>query len=126
VGIPGGEAVDGAIAFLDTDLTEEVEAGGIMGAISKRASTDVHWSREGEFPLTGLVDVMVILDGMTGTIRWLPQGSGLAAARDFGYTYGVAEHRASPEAPPDSSAYLHVWRHTYNGWHLTLSVENPL
>jgi ketosteroid isomerase-like protein len=126
VGVPATMVDASELYYLDAELSEEVETEGMMRVFARKASTDVRWSREGALPLSGLVDVMVVLDGMTGTATWFPQGSGLSASEDLGYTYGIVAHRAAPEVPADSSVYLHVWRHTQIGWHLMLSVENPL
>jgi hypothetical protein len=39
----------------------------------------------------------------------------------------VLEREAARGAPPDSSAYVHIWRRGQDGvWRMAAMVENPL
>lgn len=62
-----------------------------------------------------------------GTLSWRPLGAGVARSGDLGYTYGLAAFTPADGAPPDSSAYLRIWRrHTDGNWMLVLDLASPV
>lgn len=126
---PGGSSGD--LRRLDAAYSKAVKARGPGEAFAGVAATDVRLNREGSFPFLGIAAGRAELAKIRGTVRFLAGGAGLAASRDLGYTYGIAQ-RFEPGVAPgafaaDSSIYLHVWRRGGDrAWKLALAVLNPL
>jgi len=125
-GRPRAHAVD--LKALDQACSETARAHGMAAAFAEHAAQDVRLNIEGAFPFDGLEAVRAQFEQAPGTFRFLPEGSGLAASRDLGYTYGTAQRFVSgSDVAADSSVYLHVWRgDASGGWKIALSVMNPL
>ncbi len=93
------------------------------------AAADVRYDTEGALPALGPAAVRTAAALRTGTVRWIPEGMGIASSDDLGYTYGNAVHTGddSAGAPPDTAVYAHLWRKDAKGnWKITIAVENPL
>jgi ketosteroid isomerase-like protein len=122
----GGSSRD--LKLLDRAFSIAARAQGMATAFASRAAEDVRLNNEGAFPFVGLEAARAQLARAPGGFSFLPQGSGVAASRDLGYTYGIAP-RFEPGASvaADSSVYVHVWRANAKGtWRIALSVMNPL
>jgi ketosteroid isomerase-like protein len=113
---------------LDQACSEAARTQGMATAFASHAAEDVRLNTEGAFPFVGLERARAQIAQAPGIFRFLPEGSGIAASRDLGYTYGIAARfEPGATAAADSSVYLHVWRGDANfGWQLALSVMNPL
>jgi ketosteroid isomerase-like protein len=113
---------------LDAAYSKAVRAQGLLAAFSARAAEDVRFNTEGAFPFIGMAAARAQVAQAPGVFEFLPSGSGLAASRDLGYTYGLASRfEPGTSTAADSSVYLHVWRRGASGtWRLALAVMNPL
>jgi ketosteroid isomerase-like protein len=128
---PAGEPARGRanLAALDQALGRATRSRGVAGALAARAAAGVRFNTEGALPVLGVEAARAALDTLEGSLRFVPQGGGLAASRDLGYSFGLAERfaTAASKTPADSSVYLHIWRRAPNGkWKLALAVWNPL
>lgn len=123
---PGASAID--LKGLDRACSEAARAQGMAAAFAARAAGDVRLNTEGAFPVVGLERARAQLGQAPGIFKFLPEGSGLAASRDLGYTYGIAQRfESGATVAADSSVYLHVWRgDVKGGWRIAMSVMNPL
>ena len=113
---------------LDAAYSRAARAGGNAAAFAANAAQDVRFYTDDALPLTGMEAARAQVGKAPGRFAFLTQGSGIAASRDLGYTYGIAA-RFDPgaSAAADSSVYLHVWRRGANGkWQLAMAVVNPL
>lgn len=123
---PAASTMD--LKSLDRICSREARAHGMAVAFASHATPDVRFNTEGAFPFVGLESARAQFARAPGVFSFLPQGSGIAASRDLGYTYGIAQ-RFEPggTVAADSSVYLHVWRAGAKGtWRIALSVMNPL
>jgi ketosteroid isomerase-like protein len=113
---------------LDAAYSKAARAQGFAAAFAAHATKDVRFNTDGAFPFLGLEAARAQLARAPGVFEFHPQGSGLAASRDLGYTYGLAPRfEAGASSAADSSVYLHVWRRDASGpWRLALAVMNPL
>jgi len=123
---PAATATD--LKALDRTVSRDAHAHGMAAAFASHAAEDVRFNTEGAFPFIGLEHARAQLARAPGVFSFLPQGSGIAASRDLGYTYGIAQHfEPGATVAADSSVYLHVWRADPKGaWRIALSVMNPL
>jgi ketosteroid isomerase-like protein len=123
---PGASAMD--LKSLDRTWSRAARAQGMAVSFASHAAEDVRFNTEGAFPFVGLESVRAQFARAPGVFSFLPQGSGIAASRDLGYTYGIAQ-RFEPGATiaADTSVYVHVWRAGAKGtWRMAMSVMNPL
>lgn len=113
---------------LDAAYAKAARAQGFASAFTANAAQDVRFNTEGAFPFVGMEAARAQIAKAPGRFAFLPQGSGIAASRDLGYTYGLAPRfEPGANAAADSSVYLHVWRRGANGkWRIALAVMNPL
>jgi ketosteroid isomerase-like protein len=121
---------------LDADLGLSTRARTIHDAYAAAAAPDWRLNRDGMLPAVGRDSAGAALAGEAGWFRYSTLGSGLAASRDLGFTYGVIERLAADSARgsdartpavQDSSVYLHIWRCAPDqGWRLALAVINRL
>jgi ketosteroid isomerase-like protein len=123
---PAASAMD--LKALDRATSHAAHTHGMAVAFASHAAEDVRFNTEGAFPFVGLEIVRAQFARAPGVFNFLPQGAGMAASHDLGYTYGIAQ-RFDPGATvaADTSVYLHVWRADSKGtWRIALSVMNPL
>ena len=122
----GTHAAD--LEALDRACSEAARTHGMAAAFAGHSARDVRLNIEGAFPFVGLEAARAQLERAPDTFRFLPEGSGLSASRDLGYTYGTAQRFVSgSDVAADSSVYLHVWRdEASGGWKIAMSVMNPL
>ncbi len=117
-----------ALRRLDVAYSSAARTQGLAAAFTKNAAQDVRFNTDGLPPLVGIDAARAQVGKLRGRFAFVPQGSGIAASRDLGYTYGIAprfEPGASTAA--DSAVYMHVWRRGANGaWRIALAVLNPL
>ena len=114
---------------LDRAFSDATRKKGVGAALAARGSADLRFNTEGAQPFLGIDPARAALDSVTGSMRFVPQGTGLSASRELGYTFGLAERFAPshPGVPADSSVYLHIWRRGGDSkWKLVLAVWNPL
>lgn len=123
---PAASALD--LKALDRTCSRDARAQGMAAAFASHATQDVRFNTEGAFPFVGLESARAQFARAPGAFSFLPQGSGISASRDLGYTYGIAQRFDSgATAAADSSVYLHVWRAGSKGtWRIAMSVMNPL
>lgn len=113
-----------ALVAADIDLSERSGQAGIVQAFRETASEDVRLYRDGVAPLQGRARALVFLEQFEGEWRWEPEGSGIAASGDLGFTYGVSTRRLADGV--EQGAYLRVWQRTASGWQVILSRDNPV
>jgi ketosteroid isomerase-like protein len=124
---PGPAATATDLKALDRTLSRDARTHGMAAAFASHAAEDVRFNTEGAFPFLGLERARAQFARAPGVFNFLPQGAGIAASRDLGYTYGIAQHSEPGAAAADSSVYLHVWRaESKGGWKIAMSVMNPL
>jgi ketosteroid isomerase-like protein len=128
---PGPRAGAGAaevdLEALDRQWSGDDRVLGAAAAFTRWTTSDVRFYREGAEPARGARAARAALSAVPGVTVWNPDSQRVARSADLGCTYGVLERRASPDAPPDSSVYLHVWRRgRHGGWQAALVLEKPL
>jgi len=101
---------------------------GFSQAFLQRALDEVRLYREGEFPVVGKEAVHAALADISGELTWAPTAGGVARSGDFGYTYGVAQHRAGDgNGGISKSTYMRIWKkNPMNEWNLLIEVFFPM
>jgi ketosteroid isomerase-like protein len=120
------EAERAALLAADQSLAESSAARGFEQTFMENAVEDVRFYRMNAFPVVGKSAVHAILADWTGELTWQPAAADVSQSGDLGYTYGVAEYRAS-EKPVESSSYLRIWQKSPDGqWLVVLEIINPI
>jgi hypothetical protein len=95
---------------------------GASQAVARYAAEDVRVYREGSEPTLGKLEAIAVLDTANRDREWISLGSRVSTSYDLGSSWGLARSRKSP---PDTSAFLHLWRRDPHGrWVLVLDIEN--
>ncbi len=117
-----------ALRPLDAAYSSAARTQGFAAAFAAQAAEDVRFNTDGSLPFVGIEAARAHVARQTGRYTFATQGSGIAASRDLGYTYGLAPRfEAGATTAADTSVYLHVWRRGAGGaWKLALAVMNPL
>jgi hypothetical protein len=95
---------------------------GASTAIARYAAEDVRLYRDGSEPTLGKLEAIAALDTMNRDREWISLGSRVSTSYDLGGSWGLARSRNSP---PDTSAFLHLWRRDPHKLSvLVLDIEN--
>jgi ketosteroid isomerase-like protein len=91
-------------------------------------ASSVRLFRDGSYALLGADAVRKALAAQGSSLRWTPEGGGVAGSDDLGYTYGsyvrVHGHWAMQES---AGYYVHVWQRDDAGtWRIAAEVLLPL
>ncbi len=110
-----------ALLALDRGLGQAT-AKGTSAAYLARAADDARLMRGGAFPHIGKEAVRAALEKAPAAMTSTPEGGGVSAAADLGYTYGTAEWQ-------DAGAkvgYLRIWEKQGGAWKLRVDwVDDP-
>jgi ketosteroid isomerase-like protein len=113
-----------ALLTVDRELGQET-ANGTSAAYLSRITDDARLMRGGAFPHVGKEAVRAALDNAPAVMTSAPEGGGVSAAGDLGYTYGTAEVKGA------KVGYLRIWeKHGIEGkaaWKLRVDwMDDPL
>ena len=107
---------------VERDYGFDLRLKGASTAIGKYAAEDVRVYREGSEPTLGKLEAIPVLDRENRDREWISLGSRVSTSYDLGSSWGLARTRQSP---PDTSAFLHLWRRDpHDRWVLVLDIEN--
>jgi len=110
-----------ALLALDRDFGQAT-AKGTSAAYLARVSDDARLMRGGAFPYIGKDAVRAGLEKAPAAMTSTPDGGGVSAAGDLGYTYGTAEWK-------DAGAkvgYLRIWEKQGGSWKVAVDwVDDP-
>lgn len=103
---------------LDTALGAAM--GADASALAARLAPDVRMLGFGQPPASGAVAIQAVLASRPSRITMKPEGGGVSAAGDLGWTYGYAswEEGGAPRRGP----YLRAWQRRPIGW--VILVDN--
>ena len=101
----------------DFDLRKK-GAGDAMGTY---AADDIRVFREGVEPAVGKMPAIQTLATSDRDRVWTTLGSKVSTSYDLGCSWGLVRTKTSP---PDTSAYLHIWRCPAGKWLMVADVEN--
>lgn len=112
-----------ALLALDRELGQAT-AKGTSAAYLARVADDARLMRGGAFPYIGKEAVRAALAKAPASMTSTPEGGGVSAAGDLGYTYGMAEWQAG------KAGYLRIWEKQSIGgkstWKLAVDwVDDP-
>ncbi len=111
---------------LDQDFSKASLAQGASKAFLEYAADDIHFLRNGSFPVIGNNGASAALASKTGKLSWQPAKSEVSASGDMGFTYGTYEYReSSAGAATETGFYMRVWKKQANGrWKVVLDIFN--
>ncbi|MFL6201770.1 MAG: DUF4440 domain-containing protein [Thermoanaerobaculia bacterium] len=113
------EAEMQALLAVDRELGQAT-AKGISAAYLARVTDDARLMRSGAFPHVGKDAVRAALEKAPAAMTSAPEGGGVSAAGDLGYTYGTAEWQGS------KVGYLRIWEKQGTEWKLRVDwVDDP-
>ena len=108
-----------ALLALDRELGQAT-AKGTSAAYLARLSDDARLMRSGAFPHVGKDAVRAALEKAPAAMTSTPEGGGVSAAADLGYTYGTAEWQGA------KVGYLRIWEKRDGVWKLGVDwVDDP-
>lgn len=108
-----------ALLALDRELGQAT-AKGTSAAYLARVADDARLMRPGAFPHVGKDEVRAALEKAPAAMTSTPEGGGVSAAADLGYTYGTAEW------PGAKVGYLRIWEKRDGAWKLRVDwVDDP-
>ena len=114
-----GSAEEDRLSLIDRDRE-------LSSSVSRREAflPDARLHRDGLAPLVGTASIGEYLSRNSGSFSTRPAGSGIAASRDLGYTYGSYESGAAPAQ--ESGYYVRMWkRDAVGAWKLAVEIERP-
>ncbi|HVG06395.1 MAG TPA: nuclear transport factor 2 family protein [Thermoanaerobaculia bacterium] len=108
-----------ALLALDRELGQAT-AKGTSAAYLARVADDARLMRGGAFPYVGKEAVRAGLEKAPASMTSTPEGGGVSAAADLGYTYGTAEWQGA------KVGYLRIWEKQGGTWKLAVDwVDDP-
>ena len=108
-----------ALLTVDRELGQAT-AKGTSAAYLTRIADDTRLMRAGAFPHVGKEAVRAALEKAPAAMTSAPEGGGVSAAGDLGYTYGTAEWTGA------KVGYLRIWKKHEGAWKLRVDwVDNP-
>lgn len=108
-----------ALLALDRELGQAT-AKGTSAAYLARVADDARLMRGGAFPHVGKEAVRAALEKAPAAMASKPEGGGVSAAADLGYTYGIAEWQGA------KVGYLRIWEKRDGAWKLRVDwVDDP-
>jgi len=108
-----------ALLAVDRELGQAT-AKGISAAYLARVTDDARLMRSGAFPHVGKDAVRAALEKAPAAMTSAPEGGGVSAAGDLGYTYGTAELQGA------RVGYLRIWEKHGGSWKLRVDwVDDP-
>ncbi|MFP5287439.1 MAG: DUF4440 domain-containing protein [Thermoanaerobaculia bacterium] len=109
-----------ALLALDHELGQAT-AKGTSAAYLARLADDARLMRSGAFPHVGKDAVRAALEKAPAAMASTPEGGGVSAAADLGYTYGTAEWQGRAKV-----GYLRIWEKRDGLWKLRVDwVDDP-
>ena len=100
---------------------------GAWEAYRRFAAADVRLYREEAFPAIGLEAALRVMGRTEGKLAWKVSGAAVSASGDLGYTYGIAQLERGQGRPPETSAYVRIWRLSgKGGWKAVLDLATPI
>jgi ketosteroid isomerase-like protein len=110
------EAVKAALLEAERAFARTMADKGVLDADLATLADDALILREGAHPYRGKKEARAALS-KEKSVTWENRGSGVSAAGDLGYTYGMARRGES------SAAYMRVWEKGTDGsWKVVLDV----
>jgi ketosteroid isomerase-like protein len=104
-------------ALLEADRRlGEAMSKGTAAAYRHHLAEDARLLRNGSFPFLGKEAVLTALERSPSLPGPAPEGGGVSAAGDLGYTYGTAEWPGGET--PSRSGYLRIWERRDGVWKL--------
>jgi ketosteroid isomerase-like protein len=127
--VPSSEASLEALHALDRRISSTAYSRGTAAALEPLGAADLQIYRNDRPPALGREDALAALTALDEKIGYDPEGGGIAASGDFGYTYGRTTRAPSApgEAGPEGS-YLRIFRAdsgSAHGWTVALDVAVP-
>lgn len=120
-----------AAALLDSLLSVDREfatAAARQGAAAAYAiytADDLRLYRDGKFPFVGKPAARPVF-AAAGALAWQPAKADVSRSGDLGYTYGLAQWKASGEAKVEYANYVRLWKRQADGaWRVVLEVFAP-
>lgn len=108
-----------ALLAVDRELGQAT-AKGTSAAYLVRITDDARLMRAGSFPFIGKDAVRAALEKAPASMTSAPEGGGVSAAGDLGYTYGTAEFQGA------KVGYLRIWQKRDGAWKLRVDwVDDP-
>lgn len=108
-----------ALLAADRELGQAT-AKGTSAAYLARVTDDARLMRSGAFPHVGKDAVRAALEKAPAAMTSTPEGGGVSAAGDLGYTYGTAEWQGA------KVGYLRIWEKQDGTWKLRVDwVDDP-
>lgn len=108
-----------ALLAVDRELGQAT-AKGTSKAYLARITDDARLMRSGAFPHIGKDATRTALEKAPATMTSVPEGGGVSAAADLGYTYGTAEWQGA------KVGYLRIWEKRDGNWKLRVDwVDDP-
>ncbi len=108
-----------ALLALDRELGQAT-AKGTSAAYLARLADDARLMRGGAFPYVGKEAARAGLEKAPASMTSTPEGGGVSAAADLGYTYGTAEWQGA------KVGYLRIWEKQGGTWKLGVDwVDDP-
>jgi ketosteroid isomerase-like protein len=108
-----------ALLAVDRELGQAT-AKGTSAAYVARLADDARLMRGGAFPYVGKEAARAALEKTPAAMTSTPEGGGISAAADLGYTYGTAEWQGA------KVGYLRIWEKHGSDWKLRVDwVDDP-
>lgn len=108
-----------ALLALDRELGQAT-AKGTSAAYLVRLTDDARLMRSGAFPHVGRDAARAALEKAPAAMTSAPEGGGVSASGDLGYTYGIAEWQGA------KVGYLRIWEKQDGTWKLRVDwVDDP-
>jgi ketosteroid isomerase-like protein len=110
---------------LDREFAAAAASKGAAAAYATYAADDLRLYRDGRFPLVGKPAARPIFSA-GGALAWQPAKADVSRSGDLGYTYGLAQWKASQEAKAEYANYVRLWKRQADGqWRVVLEVFAP-
>lgn len=98
---------------------------GLGAALATFGAEDLRTYREGLLPGRSKKPSLALLAFEEAFLRADLDGSGVSAAGDLGYTYGLALCRDTATKDPVPFSFLRIWRKVAGGWQVALDIQIP-
>lgn len=111
-----------ALLAVDTELGKAMAED--VRALATRLAPDAYLMGFGKAPATNAEAADRILSGRPTRIAMKPEGGGVSAAGDFGWTYGYGDW-TDDKGKAKKGSYLRAWQRRSGGWRIVADNLNP-
>jgi ketosteroid isomerase-like protein len=115
-----------SLLSIDREFSQAAEKTGARTAYPTYLADDVRLFRDEKYPFVGKQAATAALADLAGALKWQPANAEVSAAGDMGYTYGIAEFKATGTDKLQYNNYVRIWKRQADGaWKIVIDVANP-